>query len=164
MLLRSRWPLLACMVAANLPDVDFIPGLLIGEFNAFHHGPSHSLLWAIGVGVGCWLIAEAMGSGKSRFKGWLAFALVTSHLAADYLCEDRSAPFGIMVFWPMSDQFFLFSHPIFHAMSKSTLVEVFTSENVGPALREAWIGGLLIVSVLCWKLLPFRLRRTTSIP
>ncbi|MFQ5584839.1 MAG: hypothetical protein ACE5GL_10425 [Calditrichia bacterium] len=32
---------------ANVPDLDFIPGLIIGKPNIYHHGVSHSL----GVGI-----------------------------------------------------------------------------------------------------------------
>ena len=28
----------------NLPDLDFIPGLLLGKLNAFHHGWTHSFV------------------------------------------------------------------------------------------------------------------------
>lgn len=36
------WPVLA-LFAAIAPDLDFLPGMLIGDPNRFHHGPTHSI-------------------------------------------------------------------------------------------------------------------------
>ena len=41
---RHQLALLALLVvAANLPDLDFIPGMIMGNADRYHHGPSHSL-------------------------------------------------------------------------------------------------------------------------
>ena len=38
------WALLIfCIFCANVPDADFLPGILAGKPNLFHHGLSHSL-------------------------------------------------------------------------------------------------------------------------
>ena len=39
------------MVGSIVPDFDFLPGILIGEPGAFHHGASHSLTSAVIFGV-----------------------------------------------------------------------------------------------------------------
>ena len=33
--------------ASYIPDLDFIPGIVIRDHFAFHHGPSHSLLFGL---------------------------------------------------------------------------------------------------------------------
>ena len=43
--LCSLWlPCLAAALLACLPDIDYLPGLLVGDMNAYHQGPPHSLL------------------------------------------------------------------------------------------------------------------------
>jgi inner membrane protein len=98
-----NWPLVALyLFAANLPDVDFLPGLFVGDLARFHHGPSHS-------------IAAAMlfGLFASRFflKRVSAFAtasgLYLSHLLLDYLVQDPSPPYGVPLFWPFTNEYYM---------------------------------------------------------
>ena len=47
-----RWKLILLYVfAANLPDLDILPGFLMGLPNRYHHGISHSLGFAILAGM-----------------------------------------------------------------------------------------------------------------
>jgi hypothetical protein len=39
------------LFAANAPDLDFLPGLVIGNLSKYHHGPSHSVGFAILFGI-----------------------------------------------------------------------------------------------------------------
>ncbi len=146
-----RWLILGCVALANAPDVDFIPGLLSGELNRLHHGYTHTLGWCLLVGVG----VRCLGGGFGKHGGWTALVVIIaclcSHLVADYLCEDRSAPFGILLGWPFDTRWCLSPISIFGAMSKQTLGSVFSVENLGPALREAWIGGGMVALVVGWK-------------
>src|SRR5687767_13245479 len=65
---RSQWPLLAaCLFAANAPDLDFLPGLFVGDLRLFHHGPSHSIAFAFVFGL---FAAVVLPFGKR-----LAFAI-----------------------------------------------------------------------------------------
>src|ERR1041385_6780612 len=53
--LARRQVIALYLFAANAPDLDFLPGLLVGDPNRFHHGVSHSgglaLLFAIAVSL-----------------------------------------------------------------------------------------------------------------
>ena len=42
----TGWYLLI-LIAGVAPDFDFLPGILIGDPNRFHHGPTHSILAGI---------------------------------------------------------------------------------------------------------------------
>ena len=44
---RSRTMLAIALVASLVPDLDFVPGIVIGDMRAFHHGISHSLAFAV---------------------------------------------------------------------------------------------------------------------
>ena len=38
------WPqIVACLFGANAADLDFGPGLFVGDLGRFHQGPSHSI-------------------------------------------------------------------------------------------------------------------------
>ncbi|MBE7381507.1 MAG: metal-dependent hydrolase [Leptolyngbya sp. SIO1E4] len=106
---------------ANLPDLDFLPGLLVGDAFAFHRQGSHTLIAAIAVGS---LVALGMGlsgkglagrwrkqtSGFSKFQ-WLwwgiwAMAVYLGHLCLDLLMADPTPPFGLQLLWPFSEAFF----------------------------------------------------------
>ena len=44
---QEKYFLFWCILLANLPDFDFIPGLLLSEPGKFHHGISHSILFCL---------------------------------------------------------------------------------------------------------------------
>jgi inner membrane protein len=148
---RSRaLPLLVFAVLANAPDLDFVPGLLAGDLNRYHHGPSHSLLWALGFALWAALLARWRGVRLSR-AGWAAAAAaVLSHLVADVFCQDRSPPFGIPLWWPVSGDPVHAPWPVFAAMEKTDLAAIFSMANLLPALREMAIGGAFLAVAWAW--------------
>src|ERR1051325_2574233 len=82
------------LLAANAPDLDFLPGLMAGDPNRFHHGVSHSsglaLLFAIAVSL-----LLRLRQREWRWKQFFVFlGLWLSHLILDYLSEDSSPPYG----------------------------------------------------------------------
>lgn len=83
-------------VLANLPDVDIIAGLLIKwNGNAFHRGPTHSLVFALIMGFiasGAWKIWPQIP--KISFN--VCFLIIFSHVLADFFIT--TAP--ISLFWP----------------------------------------------------------------
>ena len=94
----SSWRLGAfIIILSNLPDIDVLLGLIFsGNGNAFHRGPTHSLVFA--------LIAGSLASYVSR--RWssiptltysICALIVLSHVVADFLLT--SAP--VSFFWPL---------------------------------------------------------------
>lgn len=146
-----RWPLLGCALLANAPDLDFVPGLLVGNFNAFHHGYSHSLGWVLLFSTSVWWMGKGCGQACHAGTWAVILAVVLSHLVADFLCEDGSPPYGVMFFWPLHDGWYVSPISVFAAMKKDTVAAVFQWSNLGPACREMVIGFLLFGSMLAWK-------------
>jgi len=94
----SRWTLFAAIVfLSNLPDIDILLGLLL-EWNgsAFHRGPTHSLIFALGAGY----LASRASVAWSKLPALsfkMCFLLILSHIAADALLSDSAVSF----LWPL---------------------------------------------------------------
>ena len=83
-------------VLVNLPDIDVIVGLLIKwNGNAFHRGPTHSLIFALIMGF---LASRAwkISSQIPRVKFGICFLIVFSHILADFCFTSSPVSF----FWP----------------------------------------------------------------
>ena len=88
--------------------MDFLPGLLMGSVEAYHHGVSHSLGLAVLAGLACaalgWRLRVAW-----RWA-WLGALLYAVHLALDY---TTVSPRGIPLWWPLSEARVLAGDPFF---------------------------------------------------
>lgn len=141
---RFSWRLLLLLVIlANIPDADFLPGLLVGNANQFHHHYfSHSLGAAI---VVSFLAAVFYTKGTDRKFGVhfaLFFGAYFSHLVLDYITADTSEPFGLPMFWPLTTQYFYSPKTIFMAVHKIGASDQFfksllTVHNLWVVLWEA---------------------------
>ena len=83
-------------VLANLPDIDVIAGLLIKwNGNAFHRGPTHSLIFALIMGF---LASRAwkISSRIPRMNFGICFLIILSHILADFFFTSSPVSF----FWP----------------------------------------------------------------
>ena len=130
------------VVVANLPDIDFLPGFLVGKPNLYHHHYlSHSLGFAVFVGLVLgWVFA------KRKPRGFLYYFLVFgsvcySHMVLDYFTADTSTPLGLPLFWPFSAEYRYSEFSIFLAVHKSGdsatfFQSLFTRHNFWVALWE----------------------------
>ena len=130
-----------CGVAA---DLDFLPGLVLGDPARFHNAFTHSFACAAAAGV---LLALACSADRRRWLllGATAFA---SHLLLDYLTFDDSPPFGIPLFWPWSSGRFTSPQPVFDNVVRSGGLAMIRHN-----LRVAGIESLLIgpvAAIICW--------------
>jgi len=98
-------------LGASFPDLDFIPGLILGQVGRFHHGNFHSLGVAIGAALIAGIFIKLIQPRSSFIKtGSFVFCLGISHLFLDYFTE---APYGFPLFWPFMETKFLSPLPIF---------------------------------------------------
>lgn len=157
------WAVMALAVlAASAPDLDFVPGILMGDANRFHRGPSHSLAAAALFGVIVYLLARVTRAGAVRLAvlGFLAYG---SHLLLDFFTQDKGEPFGIPLFWPVSSDGFMSPWQVFGSVKhgvpgdslETALGYVFSVANVAtvavevvvlaPVLLASWlISGRLV--------------------
>jgi hypothetical protein len=92
------WLLVATTGLSILPDLDVVPGILMGDLGRFHNNVMSSLMagLVVALGVGGFV-------GLSQHSGFLKWFVLTLgcyelHLIMDFFTVGR----GIMLFWPFS--------------------------------------------------------------
>ncbi len=102
----SRWaPYMVAGFFSVAPDLDFLPGILMGKPALYHQGITHSIAFALCAG----LIAGSLpitGIARRHMFALAAFGWI-SHLAMDLVGPDGRLPYGIPLFWPISSEPFL---------------------------------------------------------
>src|SRR5262245_10247384 len=98
------WLLAGAVLLANAPDLDFLPGLAVGDPNAFHRGMTHTIGAAALVATAVWVVARWRRARRPQW--WAAFAAAAygSHLLVDWMTVDVIPPRGIQLLWPFSDR------------------------------------------------------------
>ena len=97
-------------LGASFPDLDFIPGLFLGQGSRFHHSYFHSLGMACLVSLVVIVFFKvSKPEGPLLKTGGFILSLILSHLFLDYLTE---APKGFPLFWPFTEIRFLSPIPV----------------------------------------------------
>jgi membrane-bound metal-dependent hydrolase YbcI (DUF457 family) len=128
------------VILSNLPDLDIAAGLLIQSNGyAFHRGPTHSVTFALVVGV---LAANAwrLWSGIPRMKWTSCFLVILSHAIGDLLFTRSPVSF----LWPLE---------VHWSAGFSGWGEVLTSIFF-EAYRDAAVVLLCILIMLLTRLAP----------
>ncbi len=155
---KNRWLDAAFFVFLSLlPDADFLPGLILGRPNFYHHGVFHS--------IGAALAVAALAGGLFFLKTrhfWspaaAVFLVFYFHLFLDFFSHDLVAPFGLPLFWPFSNRYFTAAKPFFINITRSGksgdfFPSLFNRHNLKAALLEIVILGGLAVMVVVLRLL-----------
>ncbi|MBN1352388.1 metal-dependent hydrolase [candidate division KSB1 bacterium] len=134
------------LILANLPDIDYLPGILIGAPNRFHHGITHSLGFSVLAGIIAGLLAKFALNLKFLRAFWVCTAVVFSHVILDYLCVDTSLPYGVPLLYPFSEESVLSPILIFSDVYKGATNRSFLA---GLAEAHNWrtvMGEILILA------------------
>ena len=120
--------LVFCAIMACLPDIDFLPGILIGNMNYYHHKGTHSIFFAFVASLIVWAVLRKK---NGMVFCVLTFILILSHLAIDYIAIDGSAPFGIPLLWPFSMKYFYFKYAFLPQIVRGdSVISVFNMHNL----------------------------------
>ena len=152
------WPVLV-LFAAIAPDLDFLPGIVIGDPNRFHHGPTHSITAAVVFTVVIALLFRSL----SKAQMLVLFLVYAGHVLADTLARDLGAPYGVPLFWPFDSHYYIapvtlfsnFSHGTHNDGLSGVIQDIFSVHNLWTVAIEIAILGPLL-----W--LTERYRRRTS--
>lgn len=140
----DRRLLAVCAVVGAVADVDlFLP--------VPHRGPLHSLTAAIVVGVVVLLVLRVMRTPLERSRIALALgSAYASHVLLDWLGADTSTPRGLMLFWPLTSDYFISDVSVFRAISRRYWLETFWWNNTVAVLQELAIL-VPIVGLIAWR-------------
>jgi len=159
---RHQWSLLALyLVLANVPDLDFIPGLLVGDAGRYHHGLMHSIGFAALFGLGFSVLLYLYKQAASRRNFTIFFSLYFSHVILDYFSLDSSAPFGVPLFWPLSSKYYIASQALFSDIQRvSSPTSMFISSIF--SLHNFWSVCVELVVLFPFAFLLWAWRRRSE--
>ena len=146
-----NWQMMTSIVIlSNLADLDYVPGVLLGNANLFHHGPSHSLLAGVLVG----LLIAMTGWVRKNIPFWKTFRasslVYLSHVILDFFSCSHSVP----LLWPISNFRYGSTKMLFPAAGMSTLhandiSEFADSVHSYGCLRRLMYEGMIIMIFYC---------------
>lgn len=123
-----------------LPDLDVVPGILLGDLNRFHNNMTHSLFFGL-------VIALIVGGvvrlrQKTGFVNWFLITLLCYefHVIMDYFTVGR----GVMILWPFSPERYEPAIMLFYGLHRSD--GLITIRHLWTLITEA--GFALLVYVL----------------
>ena len=95
---KPDWALAAsCVVLANAADLDFIPGILVGKPDLFHHSLTHSFTAAAVISLG-FAAAVKLWQKRAFLKNFtISFLAYSTHILLDF--SDHSP---MPLFWPLT--------------------------------------------------------------
>jgi inner membrane protein len=126
--LHSRMVVLAAL--AFLPDIDFFIEGLAPSFDVlYHRGATHSLVFAVCIGVFAAIVLLASGRPRPLEWGVLATAMVASHGLLD---SFGNSTLGVELLWPFSDARFLAP---WHGLPNPTFA-LFSPSGLGTLILE----------------------------
>lgn len=135
----------AAVLLANIPDLDYLPGIIVGDPNRFHRLFGHSIAIAIAIGLFHFVTARR----RPATFALVCIALVGSHLFLDWLSMDSVPPSGIQLLWPLSDSILQAPVAIFPQVEKgagSNFVRgLFSMANVRTVIVEILLFTPLIL-------------------
>ena len=143
---RSNLIMTVTLLGSVAPDFDFVPGIVIGEPGAFHHGVSHSLGFAILFGTLVCLFLRyfrcGVGLARATIMAALAYGL---HAVLDGVSVNEGAR-SVPLLWPLSQHEFginfgLWGH-FHHDGLADGLWSVLRPDNLSALIRELAVLGI----------------------
>ena len=152
------------MIACNLADFDFIPGLISGDAMKFHHHPlSHNLMLPLFAAFFLSYLPLRSFPNSRISRYWIFSAAALSHPLLDATLFDPTGRCtaelcGIQLFWPFSDAKYFNVFSFFESSRLGPSVSSWSNGfNAHIILREFLIGS---VAVLTAALIRKTLRRS----
>jgi membrane-bound metal-dependent hydrolase YbcI (DUF457 family) len=149
---RGRFFLLvgALACAASAPDLDFVPGILMGNPDWLHRGRSHSLFAAAICGITAYGIGRLVRQEGAASFGVLMGLAYATHVFLDMFSPDPLQFNGVPAFWPLSERHFVLPAAVFLPISRDPssgnfLASLWSLHNVFAVLREALIMGAVVM-------------------
>jgi membrane-bound metal-dependent hydrolase YbcI (DUF457 family) len=155
--------LMAAVTLANAPDLDFVPGILLGHPGAYHRGFTHTIVAAVAV-TGLVMLGARLARrrGKAALRAGLwAGAVYASHLLLDFFTADATPPHGAQFLWPFSHAYYL--SPV--TVLPEIIIDpsgraAFLASLVAPETMGVWVREVTILVTTVIGARAFRARQT----
>jgi membrane-bound metal-dependent hydrolase YbcI (DUF457 family) len=134
---HSRALLLYAMGIACLPDIDVVPGIIIGPPGLYRHGLTHSLVAAFVVA----LVAAGFAAATRRRAGYIfvfTLGMYCSHLLLDMLRASTIPIHGLQIFWPFDHTHYNLPIHIFGHTTESG------ADRIIPTAADLWANVRMI--------------------
>ena len=144
----------AAAFVATVPDLDLLPGILLGDPVRFHHGLTHSILFATLVAFAASRLGWDDDSAPMR-RFWLLCVAALSHPALDLFNYEISEPVATALatqrlFWPLPTLVWPIARFFPSAPIPPDWRRWFTSDLFRIVVRELVFG--VIVLAATWRL------------
>jgi membrane-bound metal-dependent hydrolase YbcI (DUF457 family) len=151
----------ALIFAANAADLDFVPGILTGQPVAYHHGASHSFLFATLIAAIVTALVPRIAQDPrgapepGKFWRWATLA-ACSHPLLDWVTGETGADvakYGVALLWPSPVRYMSDTHVFgaYHIDTMGLIGGVLTFGAVLPLLREVGFVALMISLAVGWR-------------
>lgn len=137
--------LIFVLIAGNLPDIDFIPGLLKGELNKYHETYTHTLVFAVIVSFFVWVVLFFFKYKKAYKIAFFSFVLIYAHIIFDIFNFDSRPPIGVMLFWPFTEQYFYLKMPLIYPFDRQNLENLFSKDGLFALFTEILVSVPILV-------------------
>jgi hypothetical protein len=148
---RSRFIGGVTLLGSIVPDFDFLPGILIGDMGAFHHGISHSLVFSALFGALVFLVAAHIDRTIALRASLLSGIAYAVHVMLDFVGVYGNSR-GVPLLWPLIDEKFGYALSLFGHFHWSDIRHgpgaIIRKENVLPVIREIVVVGTVVVALL----------------
>jgi membrane-bound metal-dependent hydrolase YbcI (DUF457 family) len=146
---RSTALLVIALVGSIVPDLDFLPGILIGDLGEFHHGISHSFAFATLFGAVIFVLAHAMDKTLAHRASAYAVLAYSSHVILDFVNVNMGTR-GVPLLWPFSQDEFGVNLRLFGYFfyDETGIRGVFHWRNLTPVARELLVLGSIVLLLL----------------
>ncbi len=146
---------LALIFLANAADLDFVPGILTGQPVAYHHGVSHSFLFAAIMTAMVTPMVTRIAPDPRRFSVWATLA-AASHPVLDWVTGEPGADvakYGVALLWPSPVRYMSDTHVFgaYHIDTMGLIGGVLTFGAVLPLLREVGFVALMVSLAAIWR-------------
>ncbi len=151
-LISPGWDLAFFALAAQAPDFDFLPGLLAGQADLYHHGISHSL----GFAVLCGGLCAALGAWRGGWReggrcGLVGGAIYFAQVLLDYAGADFVPPYGVPLWWPLDGAYHILTPSWFSDIQRWPWTWAKVWHNLRAAGWETLVLGLPGLLVVLYK-------------
>lgn len=156
----GKMPALSSTVAliflANAADLDFVPGIMTGQPVAYHHGASHSFLFATVMAASIAALTTRFFSPRPpHFWRWALLA-ASSHPVLDWVTGEPDADvakYGVALLWPSPVRYMSDTHLFgaYHIDTLGLIGGVLTLGAVVPLLRELGFVAVALGLAAVWR-------------